>query len=142
VAILLDTNVAIHLRDGDTAIAERLIARGTTMLISVVTLTELEAGVACDRSDANKRRLLLNAMLEDIAVLPFITAEAAASDRIIAARGFDRRRVLDRMIAAQAIVARLPLVTAQRHRLPRRARAHAGSVVIPTVTPRPSEARR
>lgn len=44
-------------------------------------------------------------------MLPFTALEAAAYGRIVTQLGFDRRRVLDRMIAAQAIVAGLPLAT-------------------------------
>lgn len=108
--LLIDTDVAIHLRDGSSAIATRIAEAGAP-LISAVTLAELEAGVACDQSSGRVRRRLLDALLAFVPVLPFTSAEAAAYGRIIGAAGYDRRRVLDRMIAAQAIVAGLSLAT-------------------------------
>ncbi|MBO9623663.1 MAG: PIN domain-containing protein [Sphingomonas sp.] len=108
-AVMIDTNVAIHLRDGDPAIGRRLVERGEALVISVVTRVELEGGTAA--SNDPLRRPRLERMLQTLTALPFTDAEAAAYGAIIAALGHDRRRVLDRMIAAQAIVADLPLVT-------------------------------
>jgi predicted nucleic acid-binding protein len=108
-AILIDTDVAIHLRDGSNAVLDLLDQHGTPV-ISAITLVELEAG-ASSGQHAAYRRDLLAIILPDLPVLPFTSAEAAAYGRIVTALGFDRRRVLDRMIAAQAIVAGLPLAT-------------------------------
>ena len=44
-AFLLDTNVAIHLRDGDPVVTQRVAALEGAILISVVTRVELEGGV-------------------------------------------------------------------------------------------------
>ena len=49
-----------------------------------------------------------------LAALPSLAFEDAAAEtygRIVRAAGFSRRRILDRMIAAQAIVHRATLVT-------------------------------
>lgn len=108
--ILIDTDIAIHLRDGNAAIDGRLAGLGTPPIISAITLGELEAGAASDRS-GDMRRVRLDAMLEFVPVLPFAQAEAAVYGRIVGALGHDRRRAIDRMIAAQAIVAGLPLAT-------------------------------
>jgi len=45
VAFLLDTNVAIHLRDGDPMVAQKVAALKGAVLISVVTRVELQGGV-------------------------------------------------------------------------------------------------
>ena len=44
-ACLLDTNVAIHLRDGDPEITDRVAALDDAVLISIITRVELEGGV-------------------------------------------------------------------------------------------------
>lgn len=110
-ALLIDTDVAIHLRDGDPGIGARLAEAGNMPIISAITLCELEAGVANGRSSERMRRRLLDAMLRFVPVLPLTPREASAYGAIVAAAGHDRRRVLDRMIAAQAIAAELPLAT-------------------------------
>ncbi len=79
---MLDTNVAIHLRDGDPEIAARLAGFGTSLVMSVVSRVELEGGTATS-SDPLRRRLL-DRMLADIEVLPFTDAEAMAYGVIVA----------------------------------------------------------
>ena len=106
-AILIDTDVAIHLRDGDPEITDRLNRSGQAPVISAVTLAELRGGSAGDPL----RTRLLAAFLRFVPVLPFTTAEADAYGELVGQLRHDRRRVLDRMIAAQAIVAGLRLVT-------------------------------
>ena len=110
-AYLLDTNVAIHLRDGDDEIDARVDALAPPLLLSVVSRIELEAGLALPDRDAQDRARRLDALLDVVPVLPFGSAEALAYRQIIAACGFSRRKVLDRMIAAQALVAGAVLVT-------------------------------
>jgi predicted nucleic acid-binding protein len=108
--LLIDTDVAIHLRDGNPIIAARMAETGAPM-ISAITLGELEAGAARDPSGNKLRRQLLDAMLSLVPVLPFTAVESAAYGHIVGVLGHDRRKVLDRMIAAQAIVAGLQLAT-------------------------------
>jgi predicted nucleic acid-binding protein len=50
-------------------------------------------------------------MLAAVPVLPFNRDAAAAYGAIVSALGYSRRKVLDRMIAAQAIVHQATLVT-------------------------------
>lgn len=106
-AWLIDTDVAIHLRDGSPTIAARIAALDAEPALSVVSLVELEAGAANDAL----RTALLARLIETILPLPFRAAEAAAYGRIVAQLGYDRRKVLDRMIAAQALVAGRRLIT-------------------------------
>ena len=110
-AVLLDTNVAIHLRDGDAEIGRRVAALDDAILLSIITRVELEGGVYRDRAEAGVRRARLDAVLESLPVLPFDDAAADAYRDIVAATGHSRRKLLDRMIAAQALAHRAALVT-------------------------------
>lgn len=110
-AWLIDTDVAIHLRDGTPQIVARIAALGEIPAISVVTLVELQAGAALDRSTGGLRTRLLERIRQTIPVLPFHEEEADAYGRIVDQLGHDRRKVLDRMIAAQALVAGRRLIT-------------------------------
>jgi len=111
VAYLLDTNVAIHLRDGDPTISAKVAALDDAILLSIVTRVELEGGVHRDAADAPARRARLDTLLSAIPVLAFDEAAAAAYAVIVARAGYSRRKLLDRMIAAQALVHRATLVT-------------------------------
>lgn len=110
-AFLLDTNVAIHLRDGEPVISGKVLALGSAVLMSIVTRVELEGGVHRDPSNAAFRRARLNAILAAIPTIAFDDAAATAYGTIVASAGYSRRKLLDRMIAAQAIVHRASLVT-------------------------------
>ena len=91
------------------------MARGERLnpapLVSIVTLVEMEGGVARAEVGKMQRRLSLDALYETLDILPFGAEEARAYGRILAENGFVRGRIVDRMIAAQAIVADATLVT-------------------------------
>ena len=110
-AFLLDTNVAIHLRDGDGEIAGKIAALQGAVLLSIVSRVELEGGVYRDRSQSGLRRRRLDLILSGLPVLAFDDAAADAYRAIVEAAGDSRRKLLDRMIAAQALVHRATLVT-------------------------------
>lgn len=110
-AYLLDTNVAIHLRDGDPSISAKIATLDDAILMSIVTRVELEGGVHRDPADAPARRVRLDTLLRAIPVLAFDDAAADAYAAIVASAGYSRRKLLDRMIAAQALVHRATLVT-------------------------------
>jgi predicted nucleic acid-binding protein len=57
------------------------------------------------------RRARLDAILAGIPAIAFDDAAAAAYGAIVAHAGYSRRKLVDRMIAAQAIVHRASLVT-------------------------------
>jgi tRNA(fMet)-specific endonuclease VapC len=111
VAIIIDTNVAIHIRDQDPIIVARAAELATEPAISIITIVELEGGVDRDRTTFGKRRRLLDEMIEAMTILPFGEKEAAHYGRIVAKSGFSRSRVIDRMIAAQAIAIGATLIT-------------------------------
>jgi tRNA(fMet)-specific endonuclease VapC len=111
VAYVIDTNVAIHLRDGDTMVIDQVAALADAVLMSIVTRVELEGGVYREPLHAALRRARLETMLAAIPTLAFDDPAADAYAAIVAAAGYSRRKLLDRMIAAQAIVHRATLVT-------------------------------
>jgi len=111
VAYLLDTDVAIHLRDGDSAITDKVAALDDAVLMSIVTRVELEGGVYREPAHAATRRARLDAMLAAIPTIAFDDTAADAYGGIVASAGYSRRKLLDRMIAAQALVHRASLVT-------------------------------
>lgn len=110
-AYLLDTNVVIRLRDGDAEIEDRVAALSASAALSIVTRIELEGGAHRNPADVLARRLRLDEILGRMPILAFGDAEADAYRGIIAAAGYSRRKLLDRMIAAQALVHRATLVT-------------------------------
>jgi len=110
-AFLLDTDVAIHLRDGDEVVTAKVAALTGAILLSVVSRVELEGGVYRDVAQASVRRPRLDAILAALPVLAFDDTAADAYRKIVESAGYSRRKILDRMIAAQALVHRATLVT-------------------------------
>lgn len=110
-AFMLDTDVAIHLRDGDPTVTAKVAQVGDAVLMSIVTRVELEGGVHRDPLQASIRRARLDAILAAIPTIAFDDAAAAEYGAIVANAGYSRRKLLDRMIAAQALVHRASLVT-------------------------------
>jgi predicted nucleic acid-binding protein len=108
---MLDTNVAIHLRDGDPAVTTAVGGLEGAILLSIVTRVELEGGVQREPVEAPVRRARLDAILAALPVVTFDDAAADAYRSIVEQVGYSRRKLLDRMIAAQAIVCRAGLVT-------------------------------
>lgn len=102
--IIIDTNIAIRLRDGEPATFDRIAALGERFAISVVTQIELEGGVDRIPALAARRRRKLDELVAEVTVLPFGSREAEAYGRIVAAVGYVRGHTLDRMIAATALV--------------------------------------
>ena len=110
-AYILDTDVAIHLRDRDVAITLRTADLESPILLSIISRVELEGGVYRDPSMSALRRTRLDLMLSTLPVLVFDEAAADAYRGIIEVAGYSRRKLLDRMIAAQALAHRATLVT-------------------------------
>ena len=55
-AFLLDTNVAIHLRDGDPRVIRQVAGLQGAVLMSIITRVELEGGVHREPLHAPVRR--------------------------------------------------------------------------------------
>lgn len=109
--IILDTSVAVPLRDGDAEVTARLLRLADDRAISVVTRVELEGGVYRDPTLVEVRRARLDEMLTAISTLAFTEEDADAYARVLAAVGYSRAKILDRMIAAQAVQRRAPVAT-------------------------------
>lgn len=110
-AYLLDTSVAIYLRDRDAVVRPKIAALDDAIVISAVTRVELEGGVYRDPKHTKARRARLDAMLRALPTIAFDETAAQIYGRIVATAGYSRRKLLDRMIAAQALVHRSTLVT-------------------------------
>lgn len=109
-SILLDTDIAIYLRDGEFTVMARIAALPAPPLISLVTLIELKGGaMAGPHRELRSRRL--DTMLGTVEVVGLDEATVDVYASIIARRGFVRSRILDRLIAATAIANNLKLVT-------------------------------
>ena len=109
---LLDTNIVIAAALGFPGVMERLAALDIgDVAISAISLGETLAGAAGGEKDA---RLSENIALiaENLDILPFDRASAEAYGRLMRKLDPKRRRMLDRMIAAQALAQGLTLVAA------------------------------
>lgn len=111
---LLDTSVAILLRDADSEADLRLQALDSIPALSIVSQVELEGGVVARPALAAKRRAAIDILLAALPVLPFDADCVAAYRQISETVGFSRRKVIDRMIAATALVHDLSLITLNR----------------------------
>ena len=111
---LIDTNIAIHARDGTDAILAKLARHDGEVLLSAVSLAELERGVYKSPAASSLRRSRLDILLRSIPVMPFDAAAARVYGQIIAQCGWVRGRDFDRMIAGHAISCGAVLVTNNR----------------------------
>lgn len=110
-AYLLDTNVAIYLREGFPNIVHRVEGLDRKPFLSVVTRVELEGGVYANSDEQEYRRIAVDAMLHLLPLLDFDFEMSEVYGQIVARSGFSRRKIIDRMIAATALVADLTLIT-------------------------------
>ncbi|MEP7348537.1 MAG: PIN domain-containing protein [Sphingorhabdus sp.] len=108
---MLDTSVAIPLRESEGVTLGRVAELSDNLMISAVTRVELENGVYRDPDLAEHRRALLDIMLDSLHVMPFDDDCAAEFGRIVAGLGWSRTTTIDRMIAATAIVSDATLIT-------------------------------
>jgi tRNA(fMet)-specific endonuclease VapC len=109
--IFIDTDVAIALRDVHPETHSRIADLGEIPVVSMITRIKLENGVNREPAGTNYRRRLLDTLLRTISVEMSRTPTSllmAASSTI---SGYDRRRTLDRLIAAQAIARDARLIT-------------------------------
>ncbi|MEA2756422.1 MAG: tRNA(fMet)-specific endonuclease VapC [Aliidongia sp.] len=110
-AFLIDTNIAIHARDGTDSVLDKLAEHDGAVLLSALSLAELERGVYKNPAYAALRRARLDVLMAYIPVLFFDSAAAQIYGQIIAQCGWIKGRDYDRMIAAHAISTRSVLVT-------------------------------
>jgi tRNA(fMet)-specific endonuclease VapC len=108
---MIDTNIAVHARDGTKTVLDKLAEHDGAVLLSALSLVELQRGLYRDSSLTAIRQARLEVLLRGLPVLPFDAAAAIAYGRIIAQCGWARGRDYDRMIAAHAISSGCTLVT-------------------------------
>jgi tRNA(fMet)-specific endonuclease VapC len=111
-AYLIDTNIAIHARDGFEPVLEKLAQHDGAVLLSALSLAELQRGLYRSPELGSLRKARLEALLQAIPVLPFEATAAEIYGQIIARIGWARGRDFDRLIAAHALATGSFLVTA------------------------------
>ena len=110
-SFLIDTNVVIHLRDGNADVARQMAELDGPPVLSMITRIELENGIYREPEWAETRRVNLDAILRRSATIDFCDEELQAYRSILEHTGFSKPRVLDRMIAATALAHDLTLIT-------------------------------
>ena len=103
--------MAINLRDSRGDTASRIVALQDIPFISAITQVELEGGVYANPDISTPRRRALDALLRRLTVVDFNSEMAEIYGQIVAKLGFNRRKILDRMIAATAMKQGFILVT-------------------------------
>lgn len=100
--LFLDTSVAIAFRNVE-AIVDRIKETPASLLISVLTVAELESGTAREVGDEGRRAAALSALLAGLDVVPLTLDDARTYGAIVRDLGFVRSKIVDRLIAAQAL---------------------------------------
>jgi tRNA(fMet)-specific endonuclease VapC len=111
---MLDTNICIYLmRNQPPSVAARFAACHVgDVVISAITMAELEYGVATTERERRTRvRRALARFVDEVPVVPFDGAAAAAYGPVRLASRDRRRDALDRLIAAHALALDVTLVT-------------------------------
>jgi tRNA(fMet)-specific endonuclease VapC len=110
---MLDTNMCIYLMRNQAPAVQARFERCFVgeVVISAVTLAELEFGVACSGERRRQNRLALDGLLEDIPAAPFDARAAQAYGPIREATRDRKRDALDKLIAAHAMALDVALVT-------------------------------
>jgi tRNA(fMet)-specific endonuclease VapC len=109
---LIDTNIAIHLRDGLETVLDKVAEHRDAVAMSALSLAELQRGLYKSPQLWAIRQARLAVILRSIPVLPFDAVAAEAYGQVIAQIGWAKGRDFDRMIAAHAISSDRILVTA------------------------------
>lgn len=108
---LIDTDIAIHLRDQSEPVVRRVSELPGSPLLSIVSQVELENGVYRHPQLAGIRRPAVDLMLKSFILLPFDDQAVQSYRRIVELAGYSRRKIADRMVAATAMAHGLTLIT-------------------------------
>jgi len=108
---LLDTNVVIDARDGVKSVLRKMLEHDGAVLVSALSIAELQRGLSPADAHASARRVRLERLLAHLPVVAFGKAEAEAYGTILSALNWVRGRDFDRMIAAHALSLGATLVT-------------------------------
>lgn len=110
---MLDTNICIYLMKHQPPQVRARFAECFVgdVVISAITLAELEFGVACSNESRPKNQAALDSLLEDLLVMPFEGGAARAYGPLRAAHRERNKDALDKLIAAHALSLGVTLVT-------------------------------
>ncbi len=110
---MLDTNICIYLmKNQPPEVAQRFAQCYVgDVVISAITMAELEFGVACSGDAQTRNQAALEAFVQDIPVAAFDSRAAQAYGPIRLAVRDRKRDALDKLIAAQAVALGVVLVT-------------------------------
>ena len=111
---MLDTNTCIYLiKHQPPEVRQRFeVCFIGDIVISAITLAELEYGIACSPPDTQAiNQLALEGLLEDLVVAPFDKLAARAYGPVRLANKVRQRDALDKLIASHAIAMNVTLVT-------------------------------
>ena len=98
--------------DGHDLVLDKFSAHDGEILISVLSVAELQRGIYKYRLHTAIRRARMEVLLRNIPILPFEHVAAEMYGQIIARCGWAKGRDFDRMIAAHAMACGAVLVTA------------------------------
>ncbi len=108
---LVDTNIYIYARDGRYAVREKFVEHTGNILLSAVSLAELQRGLDAREPDAHLRAQRHGLLIERVAVVPFDAAAARAYADVLRYSGRIKSRDIDHLIAAHALSLGVVLVT-------------------------------
>jgi tRNA(fMet)-specific endonuclease VapC len=110
---MLDTNICIYLMKHQPLQVRARFAECFVgdVVISAITLAELEFGVACSGESQARNQAALDGLLEDLLVAPFEARAARAYGPLRAANRERNKDVLDKLIASHALSLGVTLVT-------------------------------
>jgi tRNA(fMet)-specific endonuclease VapC len=110
---MLDTNICIYLMKHQPPEVRARFAECFVgdVVISAITLAELEFGVGCSGEAQTRNQAVLGSLLEDILVAPFEAGAARAYGPLRAANRERNKDALDKLIAAHAMALGVTLVT-------------------------------
>lgn len=110
---MLDTNICIYLMKHQPPAVRARFAECFVgdVVISAITLAELEYGVACSGDARAHNQVLLDSLLEDIRVEPFDARAAQSYGPLRLAHRARNKDALDKLIAAHALSLGVTLVT-------------------------------
>lgn len=110
---MLDTNICIYLMKHQPPQVRARFAECFVgdVVISAITLAELEFGVACSGDKQAHNQSALDSLLEDLVVSPFEARAARAYGPLRASSPERNRHALDKLIASHALALDITLVT-------------------------------
>ena len=110
---MLDTNICIYLMKHQPLQVRARFAECFVgdVVISAITLAELEFGIACSGESQARNQAALDALLEDLLVAPFEARAARAYGPLRAANRECNKDALDKLIASHALSLGVTLVT-------------------------------